>query len=290
MAITMCVYNLKGGIGKSTGTFNIAGQLALNGKKVLTIDGDIQQNLTQLFFENIPDELLTVQNDIFEDGELRKGVDTLYHVLEGETNVYDAIRSVEFTSRRKLKNKFKKKECKVDVLVGSKDMKYFGCEDFNILKEKLTVLQDEYDYIIIDTPPNYNAITMMYLLASDYVLIPMHLAKSSSLHAYSDVINAVKEAREDYGNKNLTILGSFYMAVQLYKNDQKEFHEYSMNKEISESMSLFKTSIRYDYSSTRDSENAGKPLCICCASTDIAKDYEKLVKEIEKRIKEEENN
>lgn len=286
----MCVYNLKGGVGKSTGTFNIAGQLALNGKRVLTIDGDIQQNLTQLFFENIPDEQLTVQNDIFEEGELKEGVETLYNVLEEGTNIYNAIRSVEFTSRRKLKNKFKKKECKVDVLLGSKDMKYFGCEDFEILKDKLSVLQDEYDYIIIDTPPNYNTITMMYLLASDYIIIPMHLAKNSSVHAYSDVINAVKEARDEYGNKNLSILGSFYMAVQLYKNDQKEFYEYSMKKEIRESMGLFKTTIRYDYSSTKDSENVGKPLCIYCARTDIAKDYQNLVREMEKRIKEEGSN
>lgn len=287
MAVVLCVYNLKGGIGKSAGTFNIAGQLALNGKKVLAVDGDAQQNLTQLFFENIPDEQLTANTDIFEDGELKEDVETIYHVLDGDTNIYNAIRTVEFSTRRKLKNKFKKLECKVDVLLGSKDLRYFACEDFEILKKKLGVLQDEYDYIIIDTPPNYNTITMMYLLASDYVLIPMHLAKNSSVHAYSDVISAVKEAREDYGNENLSILGSYYTAVQLYKSDQKEFHEYSMSDEIRENMGLFKTSIRFDYASTRDSENLGMPLCICSANTDIAKNYKDLVKEMEKRIKEE---
>lgn len=97
--------------------------------------------------------------------------------MEENTNIYNAIRTVEYSTKRKLKNKFKKLECKVDVLLGGKDMKYFACEDFELLKEKLSVLQDEYDYIIIDTPPNANVITMLYLIASDYVLIPMHLAK-----------------------------------------------------------------------------------------------------------------
>jgi len=287
MAVTLCVYNLKGGIGKTAASYNIASQLAMNGKRVLAIDGDRQQNLTQAFFENIPDEQLTPTTDIFENGELKENVETLYHVLEENTNIYNAIRTVEYSTKRKLKNKFKKLECKVDVLLGSKDMKYFACEDFELLKEKLSVLQDEYDYIIIDTPPNANVITMLYLIASDYVLIPMHLAKSSSIHAYNDVIEAVREARNDYGNENLTILGSFYTAVQLYKNDQLEEMNYCMSNEIRESMSLFKTAIRFDYASTQKTERTGKPLCVCCASTDIANDYKNLVKEIEKKIKEE---
>ena len=151
------------------------------------------------------------------------------------------------------------------------------------------MLQDEYDYIFIDTPPSYNRITMMYLVAADYIVVPMHLAKSSSIHAFSEVIGAVREARDEYGNNKLSILGGFYTAVQLHKSDQKEFHKYSMNKEIRESMGLFKTFIRFDYASIRDSENAGKPLCIFCARQDIAKDYQNLTKEIEKRIKEEEH-
>ena len=289
MAKIIIVYNLKGGLGKTTSTFNLSGQMALNGKKVLSIDGDTSQNLTQTFFENIPENQLTEQTDIFENGELKENVETLYHVLEEDTNIYNAIRTVEFSSRRKFGNKFKTLQCKVDVLLGSKDMKSFGCDDFEILKKKLEVLKDEYDYIFIDTPPSYNRITMMYLVAADYIVVPMHLAKSSSIHAFSDVIEAVREARDEYGNNKLSILGGFYTAVQLHKSDQKEFHEYSMNKEIRESMGLFKTFIRFDYASIRDSENAGKPLCIFCARQDIAKDYQNLAKEIEKRIKEEEH-
>lgn len=51
MAVTLCVYNLKGGIGKTAASYNIASQLAMNGKKVLAIDGDRQQNLTQAFLK-----------------------------------------------------------------------------------------------------------------------------------------------------------------------------------------------------------------------------------------------
>ena len=49
MAVTLCVYNLKGGIGKTAASYNIASQLAMNGKKVLAIDGQTAKSYTGFF-------------------------------------------------------------------------------------------------------------------------------------------------------------------------------------------------------------------------------------------------
>ena len=47
----------------------------------------------------------------------------------------------------------------------------------------------------------HNMVTMTYLVACDYVIVPLHLAKNTSTHGYEDVIDRCREAREEYGNK-----------------------------------------------------------------------------------------
>ena len=74
MGYVIADYNRKGGIGKTNSLINIAAQLAMNGKKVIVIDGDSQMNLTQFLFAE--------DESVYEDGLLKSEVDTLYEVLE----------------------------------------------------------------------------------------------------------------------------------------------------------------------------------------------------------------
>jgi len=275
MAIVIGLYNRKGGVGKSSAAINLAAELALKKKKALIIDGDSQINLTQFFFEE--------DENVFENGEIKKDVKTLYDVLEGE-DIEKAIRKLEFTGTKKMGNRFKKNVCALDVIPGSHDMDYYAAEDMGVLRKKLLEIK-EYDYIFIDFPPAHNTVTMTYLVASDYIVSPLHLAKNTSTYGYKEVIERCREARKDYGNTELKILGSFYINTQLYKADQKVLYEVSMEKQTKEALRLFEANIKCDYSSMQRSESEGKPLCICCRNSEVAKNYKKLAVEMEKRIR-----
>lgn len=286
MAYGVAVYNRKGGGYKSTGAYNIGASLALMGYKVLLVDGDSQSNLTAYFYDLITfEDDKTVAYDVTDEGLAnRRVLETIYEVLEEDTNIYNAIESFTFESKRKLSNKFQKQTVKLDLLPGSEMMDYYSGTDVECLKKKLIPLQKEYDYIIIDFPPSHTLSTVTYLVASDYVIVPLNLGKSDSISGYDSVLRKIKEVRDDYGNKDLEVLGTFFTGTQLYKADQKALIEM---QEYLEGKNLFNTLISFDYSSLQLSrESMKQPLCICCGSKDVSKEYSSLAKEIDERIKE----
>lgn len=154
------------------------------------------------------------------------------------------------------------------------------------MKKLLSPAEDEYDYIFIDFPPQNSLVTMMYLVASDYLIAPLHLGKESSLFAYNDIIDCCEEAINSFDNKNLVRLGAFYTQTQLYKGYQKEKYTESMTEEMRQAMRFFKTTIKYDYATTTAAEAYKEPVCISAGRSEIAKNYKDLAKEILQRIKE----
>ena len=131
------IYSQKGGIGKSTTTYNLGCGLAGKGKKVLLVDLDQQSNLS-----------------------LMAGVDEVKHSLVdvfGGVSVSDAV--VECSG--------------VDLLCATDEiMEYKGSADS--LKKALQKIK-KYDYILLDCPPGVSGITKNALLAADRVIIPVNL-------------------------------------------------------------------------------------------------------------------
>ena len=149
---TTVIFNVKGGVGKTVTTINMAAELAARGNRVLCIDADPQCNLTEFFGLN-------------EDGA------TLFDILERGAEQY-LPGLVQVTSIRN-----------VDLVAGSMNL---FLSDIRALREKnrigairdmieLLSEGDGYDYFLIDTPPSFSAATCAALAAADDVVIPIRL-------------------------------------------------------------------------------------------------------------------
>ncbi|MBD1853778.1 AAA family ATPase [Cyanobacteria bacterium FACHB-502] len=170
-ALTVALYNNKGGVGKTTTTVNLAAILAFLGKKVLAIDFDPnQQDLTSAL--GIP----------LSDGIVYKAL------TERDTELQSAIHHYKFPLKRG--------ELRFDIIPADRNFATAGDIIFdpfsrrNILHRKLEFARQEYDYILIDSPPNWRTFSKLAVFAADVVLIP---TKHNNLFSLENAATAIKK-------------------------------------------------------------------------------------------------
>jgi len=148
MAKIICFANNKGGVGKSTLTMNLGGALSEMGKKILLIDLDPQANLTSVFLDN----------SISHSG-------TVADLFYNNTEIQDVIREAKIRNILILPANSKLHD--IDSrLAGDDDAQFF-------LLEEIESVKDQFDYILIDCPPNLGKATRMALVASEFAIIPI---------------------------------------------------------------------------------------------------------------------
>ena len=147
------VINQKGGVGKTTTVINLAAGLTTKGKKILVIDLDPQGNATTG---------LGLSNNDNSDR-------TIYGVLNGTRKVSEVI------TKTNIEN--------LDLITSNVDLSGLEVETAGdtrrafILKEQITAYFNDsrglYDYVIIDCPPSLSLLTIMALVASNSLVVPL---------------------------------------------------------------------------------------------------------------------
>ena len=147
------IINQKGGVGKTTTVINLASGLSQLNKRILVIDLDPQGNATTG---------LGLSN-------MENSGDTIYGVLNGSKEINEVIKKTKFEN--------------LDIITSNVDLSGLEvetAEDGNrafILKTKLTAYlnnsRDLYDYVLIDCPPSLSLLTVMALVSSSSLLVPL---------------------------------------------------------------------------------------------------------------------
>ncbi len=150
---TISIINQKGGVGKTTTVINLASALSQHGKKILVIDLDPQGNATTgLGLSN------TGQSD-----------QTIYGILNGTISISSAIKKTKFKDLDIISSNVDLSGLEVET-AGDNDRAF-------ILKTKLSAYLNDsgalYDYILIDCPPSLSLLTVMALVSSDSLLVPL---------------------------------------------------------------------------------------------------------------------
>ena len=147
------IINQKGGVGKTTTVINLAAGLSMKGKKILVIDLDPQGNATTG---------LGLSNNISSEK-------TIYSVLNGNKKISDVIQRTSFANLNLISSNVDLSGLEVETAGDSR-------RAFKLKDELSSILNDSgapYDYILIDCPPSLSLLTIMALVASDALVVPL---------------------------------------------------------------------------------------------------------------------
>ena len=253
--MTICFTNNKGGSGKSTTCSNVGAAMAMAGKKVLLVDGDMQLNLSLSFFSE--DEVL----------KMAAGEKNLYYAIGKQQDLTDFIVPTAYPN--------------LDLSPSSTLMSSIEYELFTkwqrefILRKCLQKIKDSgvYDYILIDAPPTLGGWVMNILCASDRVIIPVEASPWGmfGLANMFDFLNDVKQITPE-----LSVMGVVLTKVDTRKNYFKQTME--TFKEMPD-IHLFDTFIRVD-SSIEWSQDSSAPVVEFKKSSRSAGEYMELAREV----------
>jgi chromosome partitioning protein len=201
----IAITNQKGGVGKTTTAINLSAALASKGRKTLLVDLDPQSNSSMSYLD-IHELRLSMYDALTEDQ---------VHIAD----ILKPAEKIENLSIAPSTIALAKIEAK---LIGELDSQYR-------LKDELQRIQEEFDYVIIDTPPTLGIITVNALVAATHVLIPIQ-ASYFALEGTDDLLETIDKIKVR-ANPELQILGALItmydkrtlLAKDIYEQIQRVF-------------------------------------------------------------------
>ena len=171
MTKIISLVNQKGGVGKTTSSINLSASLGKLGKKTLLIDLDPQGNATTGLGIN--------------KGEIAYSV---YDVLSEKCDIKKSIINTKFTNLSILPATINL--AGIDIELVEKAYQDTNFQKNNQLKNALKLVEDKYDYIIIDCPPSLGLLTTNALVSSNSIIIPVQ-CEFFALEGITQLLNTI---------------------------------------------------------------------------------------------------
>ena len=255
MAKIISLVNQKGGVGKTTSSINLAAALGQLGKKTLLVDLDSQGNATT--------GLGISNNQIVHD---------VYDLITTDITTNEAIIKTQFDNLDMIPATINLAGIDVEFVKKMLDDNSFHQNEQ--LRNKLSEVRDNYDYIIIDCQPSLGISTMNALVASDSVIIPVQ-CEYYALEGITQLLVTIMMVQNDI-NPGLQIEGVLLTMLDGRTNIGLEV--------IEEIKSYFKNKV-FNTIIPRlvrlvEAPSHGKPICYYEPTSRATEAYENLAKEV----------